>query len=313
MTSLAFIIGTLITGLCLVAAAFIISGAITGAAAASKESAPQSLQQPTLSFLTEFDAADYLGVSLNELDFMRGEGMLDNTFVAVTSMEQTGEEEYYAMEDGVEVIKVRPVMSPVTRFLFNRQLLDERMLELIKQGQHVNPTRPKSAGKPKGKNDNHKGGKNGQKNSNRPERRDGEQKNERRDNENPGQNKKQSDRPENSGKKPERTDRPERRDNNNNNTRNDDNRSKKPADRSETAEKKPADAPVKTTKPSVIDDDDEIFAKPARASSVDDDFFGGDSKASITLEDDDAFDLDVFGRGDVPTSPSSKFDRKRND
>ncbi len=305
MTSFAFIIGTLIIGLCLVAASFIISGSITGAAAASKESAPQSLQQPTLSFLTEFDAADYLGISLNELDYMRGEGMLDNTFVAVTSMEQTGEEEYYAMEDGVEVIKVRPVMSPVTRFLFNRQLLDERMLEIIKQGQHVNPTRAKNSSKPKSKNDGHKNSKNGQKNGNRPERRDGEQKSERperRDNEASSNNsgKKPADRPErpeNSGKKserPERSDRPERRDG--------DNRPKK----------QHSDAPVKTTRPSVIDDDDEIFAKPARASSVDDDFFGSSSKASITVDDDDAFDLDVFGRGEAP-APSSKFDRRKND
>lgn len=185
MTSLAFIFGMLILGICCVGAAFIISASITGAAAAAKESAPQSLQQPMLSFFTEFDAADYLGISLNELEYMRGEGMLDNTFVAVTSIEQTGEEEYYAMEDGLEVIKLRPVMSPVTRFLFNRQLLDERMLQLIKEGKHINPTRAKSSSK-QGKQ-----GKSGnQKNS---QQRSGENKNnsqrsgENRENRNNGQ------------------------------------------------------------------------------------------------------------------------------
>lgn len=303
MTPLAFIIGTLIIGLCLVAAAFVISGAITGAATAAKESTPQALQQPMLSFLTEYDAADYLGVSLNELDYMRSEGMLENTFVAVTSMEQTGEEEYCAVEDGVEVIKTRPIMSPVTRFLFNRQLLDERMLENIKQGKHVNPTRPRGNSKSKGKPDNHKSGKSGgQKNGgNRPERRDGEQKPERRDNEN-GQNggKKQYDRPENSGKKAER---PE--------SSNTGSRPRQKPERTESSEK-PA-APAKITTATAIEDDDEIFARPPVTTSVDEDFFGTGSKASITIDDDDAFDLDVFGRGDTPTSgPSSKFDRKKD-
>lgn len=152
MTSFAFIVGMLILGICAVSAAFIISASITGAAATAKESAPQSLQQPMLSFFTEFDAADYLGISLNELEYMRGEGMLEGTFVAVTSIEQTGEEEYYAMEDGLEVLKLRPIMGPVTRFLFNRQLLDERMLQLIKEGKHINPTRAaKSSSSKQGK------------------------------------------------------------------------------------------------------------------------------------------------------------------
>jgi len=318
MTPVAFIIGTLITGICLVAAAFIISGAITNAAASTKESAPQPLQQPTLTFLTECDAADYLGISLNELDYMRSEGMLDNTFVAVTSLEQTGEEEYYAKEDGVEVLKVRPVMSHVTRFLFNRQLLDERMLELIRQGQHVNPTRPKNPGKPKSKGDSHKGSsKNGSKNgSSRPERSDRPERSEKPER---PEKTERSDRPERT-EKSERRERPDRdgeptgkkssdrRDSSDKSRKNNDGHSKPSSSRPE-----PAD-----TTSSVFDDsDDDIFAKPApkKSSAFDDDddgFFGG-SKASITLEDDDAFDLDVFGRGDSPASgPSSKFDRKKN-
>lgn len=144
MSTAAFIIGMIILGLCLVAAALILSGSITGAATALKESAPQSLQQPTLTFLTEYDAADYLGISLNELDYIRSEGLLDGAFIAVTSLEQTGEEAYADYEDGVEVTKVRPVMSNVTRFLFNRQLLDEKMMEAIKNGSHINPFRQRA-------------------------------------------------------------------------------------------------------------------------------------------------------------------------
>lgn len=135
----AIIIGFIILGVCLIGCSFILSGAVTGAAAALKNTDTQMLQQPTMNFLTEFDAADYLGLSLNELDYMRSEGLLENTFIAVTSLEQTGDEEYSTYEDGVQVTKVRPVVSPVTRFLYNTQLLDKRMLELIKDGQHINP------------------------------------------------------------------------------------------------------------------------------------------------------------------------------
>ena len=135
------IIGFIIVGVCLLGCAFILSAAISGAVSELKETAPQPLQQPTLKYLTEFDAADYIGVSLQELDYMRAEGMLDGSFMAVTSLEQTGEEEYTDIVDGVEVLKTRPVMSNVTRFLFNCQLLDQCILDLIKSGHHVNPNR----------------------------------------------------------------------------------------------------------------------------------------------------------------------------
>jgi|GEM_PF-2001697 len=155
LSTAAFIIGMIILGLCLVAAAFMLSGAINGAAAALKESSPQSMQQPTLTFLTEYDAADYLGISLNELDYIRSEGMLDGSFVAVTSLEQTGEDYYVDFEDGVEVRKSRPIMSNVTRFLFNRQLLDEKMMEAIKSGRNINPLRTKQDKKQNTKHSKH--------------------------------------------------------------------------------------------------------------------------------------------------------------
>ncbi len=154
MSTTAFIIGMIILGLCIVVAALLLSGSISGAAAALKESSPQTLQQPTLSFLTEYDAADYLGISLNELDYIRSEGLLNGAFIAVTSLEQTGEETYHDYEDGVEVTKTRPIMSNVTRFLFNRQLLDEKMMEAIKEGSHINPFRTKNQEKKSGSKKN---------------------------------------------------------------------------------------------------------------------------------------------------------------
>ncbi len=172
MSTAAFIIGMVILGACLVTAALLLSGAINGAAAALKESAPQSMQQPTLTFLTEYDAADYLGISLNELDYIRSEGMLDGSFVAVTSLEQTGEDYYVDFEDGVEVRKSRPIMSNVTRFLFNRQLLDEKMMEAIKNGQNINPLRTKQEKKQKPKK-HHDEKKPSSKSGDRPERKEG--------------------------------------------------------------------------------------------------------------------------------------------
>ncbi len=163
LSTAAFIIGMIILGLCIVVAALVLSGAINGAASALKESTPQSMQQPTLTFLTEYDAADYLGISLNELDYIRSEGLLEGAFIAVTSLEQTGEENYVDYEDGVEVSKTRPVMSNVTRFLFNRQLLDEKMMEAIRDGKHINPFRSKAQDKKQGGKKN-KSGSEGKKN-----------------------------------------------------------------------------------------------------------------------------------------------------
>lgn len=126
-------------GICVVGGALILAGAIAGAGAfGAKNHGTQALQQPMLAFLTEFDAADYLGVSLNELDYMREHGMLAGAFLPVTSLEQTGEEEYYDIVDGLEVVKVRPVMSNVTRYLFHRELLDRKVLEMMKDGRNLN-------------------------------------------------------------------------------------------------------------------------------------------------------------------------------
>ena len=268
MTSLAFIVGTLIIGICLIGGAFIISGAVTGAAAVSKESSPQALQQPTLSFLTEYDAADYIGISLNELDYMRGEGMLDDTFIAVTSLEQTGEEEYYETVDGVETVRTRAVKSPVTRFLFNRELLDERLLELIKEGQHINPTRGRSNYK-QSKQNKQKNAQGGQPRQDKPVQK------------NSGEN------------RPEQKRKPDDQ-----NRRNDDpNRSKKNGGNGQkpsnngNGQKKPRDGMNKPAKPA-FDDEDDGFGKPATKPSKlafddEDDGFGVPSTPSIVYDDDD--------------------------
>ncbi len=304
MTSVAFIVGTLIIGFCLIGAAFIISGAVTGAAAASKESAPQPLQQPTLSFLTEFDAADYIGISLEELEYMRGEGMLDDTFIAVTSLEQTGEEDYYTTVDGVETRKTRPIMAPVTRFLFNRELLDVRLLELIKEGQHVNPAR----GRSNYKQNKQKSAQNGQ--GQRPEK-NGQKNGEQRQ----GQDQKR------------RNDDPNRSKKNNPNGGNNGQKSSNNGNNNGNGQKKPRDNAPKPVKPADSDDgfgksakadrfDDDGFGKPAKSVDFDDDGFGKPSKKPV---DDDGFgkspksiDFEDDGFG-VPSTPSIVYDEDDDD
>lgn len=279
MTSLAFIVGTLIIGICLIGGAFIISGAVTGAAAVSKESSPQALQQPTLSFLTEYDAADYIGISLNELDYMRGEGMLDDTFIAVTSLEQTGEEEYYETVDGVETLRTRAIKSPVTRFLFNRQLLDERLLELIKEGQHINPTRGRS---------NYK-----QNKQNKKPVQGGQQKQEKPVQKSNGENRPEQKRRPDDSNRPKKNGNGQKPSNNGNG-----NPQKKPRDGMNKPARPVYDdeddgfgKPFKPVKPA-YDDEDDGFGKPApkpakHVFDEEDDGFGVSSSPSIVYDDDD--------------------------
>lgn len=144
MSPISFIIGMAVLGVCIIIAAVILSGAITGAAAAIKENTPKAYRQPELKFMTEFDAADYLGLNINELDYARNEGLLDGTFIAITSLEQTGVSEQSAYENGVEVTKTTPIKAQVTRFMFDRDLLDKKLLELIRDGKHINPYRRKN-------------------------------------------------------------------------------------------------------------------------------------------------------------------------
>lgn len=139
MNTAAFIIGIIILSISIVGAAFLlVSGMTVGRG--KKDSSTMSLQQPMLNFLTEYDAADYLGVSLNELDYMRVNGMLQGSFVSLTTLEQVGEEEYYDIVDGVEVVKTRPVMSNVTRYIYHREVLDNCMLQLMKDGSAIDST-----------------------------------------------------------------------------------------------------------------------------------------------------------------------------
>lgn len=144
MSTAAFIIGIIILSLSIVGAAFLIVSGTFAGSSGKKESTPMALQQPMLNFLTEFDAADYLGVSLNELDFMRVNGMLEGAFISLVTLEQTGEEEYYDIVDGVEVVKTRPVMSNVTRYIFNREVLDQNMLKLMKDATTIDTTERKN-------------------------------------------------------------------------------------------------------------------------------------------------------------------------
>ncbi|MBQ6796541.1 MAG: hypothetical protein IJP10_00860 [Clostridia bacterium] len=154
MSTAAFIIGVIILSISVVGAAFLIVSALS-VNTGKKENGPMALQQPMLNFLTEFDAADYLGVSLNELDFMRVNGMLEGAFLSLITLEQTGEEEYYDIVDGVEVVKTRPVMSNVTRYIFNREVLDQSMLNLMKDATIIDTTERKNKNNKKNNKKNH--------------------------------------------------------------------------------------------------------------------------------------------------------------
>lgn len=140
MTAWVFIAGLFILGVAVIGAALIVTAGLSaqGSGASGGRDPVSPMSQPTLAFFTEFDTADYLGVSVKELDYMRENGMLDGSFVAVTSLEKTGEEDFYDFEDGIEVVRKRPIFSSITRYLFNRALLDEKMLELIKSGTSIN-------------------------------------------------------------------------------------------------------------------------------------------------------------------------------
>ena len=143
MNTAAFIIGIIILGASIVVSAFLIVSALSVSAGDKKSGGSVSLQQPMLSFFTEYDAADYLGVSLNELDFMRLNGMLKGSYMAYITLEQTGEEEYIDIIDGVEVTKTRPVRSNVTRYIYNRDVLDKCVLELMSKETTIDTTERK--------------------------------------------------------------------------------------------------------------------------------------------------------------------------
>lgn len=140
MSSLVFMVGVVVLGVAILGAAFIITGSLGGRPERAEGDSTPAMEQPPLSYFTEFDTADYLGVSLKELDYMRENGLLEGSFIGITSLEKTGEEEYYDFVDGIEVIKTRPVISNITRYIFSRDLLDKKMAALIGDGQAINTT-----------------------------------------------------------------------------------------------------------------------------------------------------------------------------
>jgi hypothetical protein len=130
----------IILGILFLAAAFIVAGAVTGASS-SWEEKPPVFKHPELMFFNHFEAADYLAISVEELNMMVEKELLDGVFVAITSMTETGEEPYYDYdENGKEIVLSRPVIEPVTRYVFSRKKLDERMLEIFAKGNHLDFT-----------------------------------------------------------------------------------------------------------------------------------------------------------------------------
>lgn len=136
MTVTAFIVGTVILGVLILVSAFVVAGAVTGASKAGE--GETALRQPEMSYFDEYEAADYIGVSAEEMAAMREQGLLSGIFVEITASEECGEEEYYDEdEDGNEIVRTRPAYDTVTRFIYSKKLLDEALLKLIKDGKEL--------------------------------------------------------------------------------------------------------------------------------------------------------------------------------
>lgn len=132
MTVTGFIVGVIILGLLILISAFVVAGAIT---VASKETPEEPvLRQPEMKYLNEYDASDYLGITPEELEVLRAQGKLKGAFITIESVEDDGEEEYFDVDDnGNEVIDRRPVFRDTTRYLYSREMLDEKMAEMLRE------------------------------------------------------------------------------------------------------------------------------------------------------------------------------------
>ena len=113
MNTAAFIIGMIILGILTLISAFVVAGAVTNASskANSAEADAPVLRQPEMKYFNDYDTADYLGISVSELDDMRKAGLLDGTFVTLLSGESEFDER---------------------RYIYSRELIDKRMNDMMK-------------------------------------------------------------------------------------------------------------------------------------------------------------------------------------
>lgn len=137
MSTISFIIGMLILGVFTLISAFVIAGAIT-VFGKSKGSDPV-FGQPEMKYFNDFDTADYLGITVEELEAMREQKLFDGVYTTILTTDPNGVEEYYAVDStGREVVRTRPATVDAVRYVYSKDLLDQRMNELLKDGKNIN-------------------------------------------------------------------------------------------------------------------------------------------------------------------------------
>lgn len=138
MSTISFIIGMLILGLLTLISAFIIAGAVT-VSGKNKSSDEPVLRQPEMKYFNDFDTADYLGITVEELTALRENELLDGVYTTLLTLDPNGTEEFYDVDStGREIISTRPATTEAVRYIYSRELLDERMNEIMKDGKTLN-------------------------------------------------------------------------------------------------------------------------------------------------------------------------------
>ncbi len=138
MSTISFILGMLILGILTLISAFIIAGAIT-VSGKSKNADEPVLRQPEMKYFNDFDTADYLGITVEELESLRNSELLDGVYTTLLTVDNNGTEEYYDIDaNGQEVIRTRPATVEAVRYIYSRELLDARMNDIMKDGKTLN-------------------------------------------------------------------------------------------------------------------------------------------------------------------------------
>ncbi len=138
MSTISFIIGMLILGILTLISAFVVAGSVT-VSGKNKSSDEPVLRQPEMKYFNDFDTADYLGITVAELEAMRDNDLLDGVYTTILTTDPNGVEEYYDVDaSGREVIRTRPANVDAVRYIYSKELLDQRMNDIMKDGKTLN-------------------------------------------------------------------------------------------------------------------------------------------------------------------------------